>query len=574
MIKLVTVDEMRTIEAAADSSGISYDTMMERAGRAAADRAAAILADIPQPRITILTGPGNNGGDGLVAGLFIAQDNAEADVRFYLLKERAEDDPHMAVVREAGLFVATAENDHDYRVLKNMVASADLVLDALFGIGLRLPLRDEAARILRMANQAINARRRERPESLIIDPSQPAQIPRPPRLYVLAIDCPSGVDCDSGEVDQTTIPADETITFIAAKYGLVTYPAAAICGNLSVADLGIPESLKELKQITTRLIDAESIRSSLPDRASDSHKGTHGRALIIGGSLNYVGAPALAASAAYRTGAGLVTVATPRPVMASLAAHLHEPTWILLPHDMGIISENAVSVLADENLDSFRALLIGPGMGHDTASEDFLKTLLTESTTAHRTARRQIGFNITAADSPESDPTDSAENTLTLPALVLDADALNILATLEDWQEHLPENTILTPHPGEMARLTGMTTKVIQADRLSIARRYAGEWQTIILLKGAHTVIAAPDGKTAVLPFKNDALATAGTGDILAGIIVALLAQGMKPFDAALAGGYLHGLAGEFAIQHRSSRSLMAGDLVTYLGEALLALEA
>lgn len=599
MFKIVTPDRMRDIEAAIDSSGTSYQTLMERAGRAAADRALAILQEMSAtntdtnadkdtpPRVTVLVGPGNNGGDGLITGLLIAQDNPDADVRFYLLKERPDDDPYMPIIKDVGLFYAMADDDGDKRVLRNMVASSDLVIDALFGISVRLPLRDEAAKVLRAVNRALTERRTARPDSISIDPARPGQIARAPRVYVLAIDMPSGLDGETGKLDAAALHADETITFIAAKQGQFMFPGAQAVGALRLANLEIAPTFDDLKSEQTTIIDAETIRNMLPAREADSHKGSFGKALIVSGSLNFMGAPALCAEAAYRAGAGLVTIATPRPLAATLAAQLREPTWLLLPHDMGVIAESAVSVLVDE-IDTYKSLLIGPGLGTDKTTRDFLAQLLAQSTKQAAPPKRKLGF---ASLVDDDDETHDEQKTVTLPPLVIDADGLNLLAEMDDnneqsesdetkegqitWHKRLPENTIITPHPGEMARLAKMDTREVVENRWTLAREKAAEWQTIILLKGAHTLIAHPDGRMAVLPFKNHALATAGTGDVLAGLIAGLLAQGIKPYEAAIIGGYLHGFAGDIAAAHiRSGRSMIAGDVIHALATAFGQIEA
>lgn len=558
MFKVVTVAQMREIEAAADASGTSYDEMMQRAGRAAADRAQALISHLPEPRIALLIGPGNNGGDGMVCGLHLAQDNDQAQVRFYCLKERADDFTEIA--REAGLFIAKAEDDHDGRVLRNMVASSDLVIDALFGIGVRLPIREEGAKVLRFANQAINARRRERPDNPVILPTHPQSDPKPPQLTVLAIDCPSGLDSDTGALDKNVIPADETITFIAAKKGQLTFPGAASVGRLSLAGLDV--TIARHQATEGALITGEAVRELLPPRPLDSNKGTFGKALIAGGSVNYVGAVGLSAMAAYRSGAGLVSVAAPMPVVAALAGSHLEVTWFMLAHDMGVIAEKAAETLLKE-AGAYDALLIGPGMGREKTSGDFLRAVLTQPREDQPKPRKKaLGFGRVH----DHDETTSADDqAVRVPPLVLDADALNLLSEMDDWPALLPENTILTPHPGEMGRLCGLATSEIVANRWQIIREKAAAWQAVILLKGAHTLIAAPDGRLAALPFKTDALATAGTGDVLAGIIAGLLAQGMKPYEAALVGGYLHGLAATDG----PGRALIASDLFESLEKPL-----
>lgn len=559
MIKVVSVEQMRRVEAAADTSGVSYEQMMEHAGRATAERAKAFLNRLPnteEARITVLIGAGNNGGDGLVAARILAQET-QALVRLYLLKRR--DDPLFEAAQQTGAFIAFAKDDQRYRVLTNMIASAHLVIDALFGIGVTLPLRDDAAKVLRAAKAALNETDDESIEDGVIAPADIASRRRQSRPYVLAVDCPSGLNCDTGEIDRNALPADETVTFIAAKPGLFAFPGAEAVGALSIAGIGVPQSVEGLKDEPRFVVDADHVLSLLPARRPDAHKGTYGRALIVGGSVNYTGAPGLAARAAYRAGAGLVSVGAPTPTISALAAGMLEATWLLLPHDMGALSSAAAPILREE-VANCQAMLLGPGWGNDKATRDALQKLLAKSETPR--SKRAIGFS---ASAPAGE---SAAEQTPLPPLVIDADGLNLLGELENWRELLPAETILTPHPGEMSRLSSVDTADVQARRWEIAADKSREWNAIVVLKGAHTLIAHPDGRVAVLPFKTAALATAGTGDVLAGLIAGLLAQGMKPFDAAVCAGYLHGAAGEMAAKTRgSARGVVAGDVLDALGE-------
>jgi len=564
LFKVVTVEQMRAIEAAADAAGFSYEQMMNNAGQAAANRALKIISGIDAPRVTLFIGAGNNGGDGLVTGLHIVQENPDAQVHFYLLKDR--NDKYIQAVRAANMLLTLSEHDADKRVLRNLVASSDLVVDALFGIGIRLPIRAEAMHILRQCKRAIHERRSARPDLVTVNPAHTHQIPQAPPLYVLAIDCPSGLDCDTGTIDQNAIAADETITFIAAKRGLFTFPGAAAVGELSIAEIGIPNDVDAYTAVTYYVADSDAMKQMLPPRKLDSHKGRYGKSMIAAGSVNYIGAPALAAEAAYRAGSGLVTVAAPGPVTAALAGQMREATWLMLPHDMGVIAESATKVLAKE-LHTYDALLIGPGLGTEKTTDDFLRTLLQQSSaTQMKPGKRKIGFRI---DEAAEKPTDEAEDEmLKLPPLVIDADGLNLLAQTDKWWELLPENTILTPHPGEMARLAHIETSKVQNNRVQLAIEKAKQWQVVLVLKGAHTLISNPQGEVTVLPFKTDALATAGTGDILAGIITGLLSQAMKAYEAAVIGAYVHGLAGQLAGKRYGSRSTIAGDVSQLIGEA------
>lgn len=535
MIKIVSVEAMRRIEAAADAAGISYVTMMERAGTATAARVLLILDELQlaDARVTVLVGTGNNGGDGLVAARVIAE-SGKAQVRIYQLKPRDEHDPHLQAVRQLGLFVADAVNDQQYRVLRNMVASTDILIDALFGIGLRLPLRNDAVKVLRNVQQAIHERNQTRVTTAFSTPHQPRSSSIPP-LRVIAVDCPSGLDCDTGEIDKNAINADETITYIAAKPGLFKFPGAAAVGELHVASLDIPPDLPELAAEKCLLANGALAQRLLPPRPLDGHKGTFGKALIIGGSRHYLGAPGLSAAAAYRAGTGLVTVAASPKVVQVNAARLFEPTWLPLPSD----GQQAAELLLKEAA-GYDVLLIGPGWGRSEETRALLHTLLNPS----------------------------------LPPLVIDADGLNLLSELDNWSQRLPPNTILTPHPGEFARLAGINIDYVKSNRWELALEKSAKWNVVLVAKGAHTVIAAPDGQLTALPFKTDALATAGTGDILAGLIVGFLAQGLKPYDAAVLGAYVQGLAGQNAGKTaHSRRATIASDILAEIGRAFELIE-
>lgn len=567
MIKVVSVKEVRKIEAAADVSGLSYDTMMQNAGRAVAIRVNQLLAGRPDARVTVLVGPGNNGGDGLVAGYRVAQES-KTQVRFYLLRERSDEDSNFKAVKDAGLFIALSENDHDFRLLRNLVASADLVIDALFGIGVKLPLKSEIAKVLRNTQQALDDEQKPvHLEGELITPSLPVVSTRHVRPYVVAVDCPSGLDCDTGAVDKNTIRADETITFIAAKPGLFQFPGAGMVGNLHIATIGMPEDLPEINAVNSFVVDAASIHDLLPERPPNSNKGTFGKTLVVAGSINYIGAAGLSSIAAYRSGTGLVTVAAPAPVVAALSTQLLEPTWLLLPHDMGVVSESAASVIQKE-MKTYDVMLLGPGWGRETTTGELLVKLFAIS--SKPSATRSIGFVSSSENARTPEDTDKGK----MPQLIIDADALNLLSEIDNWWEMLPARTVITPHPGEMARLSKMETAEVIEQRWEVASQKAAEWNVVLVLKGAHTLVADPDGHLAVLPFKTDALATAGTGDVLAGIIAGLLAQGMQPFEAAYTGVYIHGLAGEQAgAALGNTRSVIASDVLNAIPAALTLLE-
>ena len=544
MHKIVTVEEMRLLEANADAAGVSYAEMMELAGAALADVVQARLSEIEDVLVVVLTGPGNNGGDGLVAGRLLAE--AGATVKFYFLRPPDEDDPNVQLARAADLFMADAENDQRWRVLKNMLRGVDVLIDALFGTGVRLPLSATASKLLQQVGKNISAAEKA-----------------PLRV---AVDVPSGFDSDTGEIDKSVIRADVTLTFGAAKIGQFCFPGADVLGELVLAEIGWPAKLDGLADIALDLADDSSVSALLPPRPRNAHKGTFGTALVIAGSVNYTGAAFLAAKSAYLGGAGLVTAGIPMGLHGVIAAQLPEATWVILPSDMGVIADGAVSI-ARKATAKAAALLLGPGWGTEKATLSFLRGLLSGATEKTST---EFGFQPL---DEEVNPS-AAEDSGSLPPLVVDADGLKLLAKIEAWPGRIPPETILTPHPGEMAILTDLPKDDVQADRIGFAQRFAAEWGHLVVLKGAFTIVAAPDGRTTIQPFATSALARAGTGDVLAGLIVGLLAQGMGAYEAAVAGAYIHGLAGELAAdQIGTTASVLAGDVMEFIPKALVALK-
>ena len=292
MIRIVSVARMREIEAAADASGIHYAQLMESAGQALATRATALLAERNPAQILVLVGVGNNGGDGLVAARLLVRQPGYR-VCCYLLRPRPAD-ALLGSARNAGAEIVHAEDDLQLDKLDSCCGSTDLVIDALLGIGLRLPLRSEVARLQVRVSQTLGSRRqRQAPDIRIPASPQAARADRAP--LVLAVDCPSGLDCDSGSLADETLPADETLTFIAVKPGMLRLPGALACGRLTVASAGVPDDFPQLLGEPCVLADARLTRELLPSRPHDAHKGTFGRLLIVGGSVNYRGAPGLSA---------------------------------------------------------------------------------------------------------------------------------------------------------------------------------------------------------------------------------------------------------------------------------------
>jgi NAD(P)H-hydrate epimerase len=322
-----------------------------------------------------------------------------------------------------------------------------------------------------------------------------------------------------------------------------------------------------LESVNIEVADEELVFGLLPERPMDAHKGTFGTALIAAGSASYTGAALLSGKAAYRAGAGLVTLAVPSMLHGTLAGQFPEATWALLPHERGGIAREAAKALL-KHFERATALLVGPGFGMEDVTLEFLKDLLTEETAPKKVSGR-IGF-LQEVDEKEK----KEETAAHLPPMVIDADGLKLLVKIEGWYKSLPAPAVLTPHPGEMGVLTGLSVEEIQADRIGVATRYAKEWGHVVVLKGAFTVIAEPEGSVTVIPVASPALAHAGTGDVLAGLIVGLRAQGLEAYDAAVAGAWIHAQAGLIAAGDLgSTASVLAGDVLEAIPDVMADLE-
>jgi ADP-dependent NAD(P)H-hydrate dehydratase / NAD(P)H-hydrate epimerase len=512
-MKILTAEQMRKAEQKCAISGTPTSVLMENAGRAVAE---AIRNEVNTNGLSVLVlvGPGNNGGDGLVAGRYLR--TYGFGVNFYLIGNRPDSDVNVTLAREHGLSIVLADQKN-LAQLEEWLSSADIVLDALLGIGKSRPVSGLLADILEMVSKT----RKQRPG-----------------MRIIALDLPSGLDADTGVVDPACLFADNTITLGFPKPGLFIMPGAERAGKIQVVDIGISHDMAESQ---SELLTVEMVKPILPHRPLISNKGTFGKVMVVAGSINYTGAAYLACSGAIRAGAGLVTLAIPTSLHPILASKLVETTYLPLPENSpGEPGPEAAKMLARE-LDGYRTILIGPGLGKSRGTSELIESLI---------------FN----------------KNKSVIGMIIDADALNALSkhgfSTEIWQR-MADDAILTPHPGEMARLTGMTVDQVQSDRLGLAARKAKEWHKIIVLKGAYTVIAAPDGRVLVSPFANPGLASAGTGDVLAGVIAGLVAQHVPLFDAAAAGVYIHGKAGEIVTSNLGDTGMAASDLLPVLPKVI-----
>lgn len=520
-MKIVTAAQMTAIEQAAARAGVTADALMENAGLSVAQATRDELnATTAGARIAVLIGPGNNGADGLVAARHLRRWGAETVC--CLLTPRPDLDPKLALARQYGVAIVAGPD-----ALEPLLRHSQLVLDAVLGTGrsrsLAGPIRDAMLRLQQARN-----------------------LPQPPLL--LALDLPTGLNADTGEVDPACPEFDVTLALGYPKPGLLRWPSegvegAARAGRLRILDIGIPPNLPEEQAVDLELLTPQWAAAQLPPRPPDSHKGTYGHALIIAGSRHYPGAAWLSSQASVRTGAGLTTLASPQSVHPIAAAKSPEAIHLPLPEDeSGRIAPPAADVIRHSDR-RFTAALIGCGLGRSDAVTEFIRRVLF------------------SAD-PEGLPP--------MP-VIIDADGLNNLAAIENWPARARRPLLLTPHPGEMSTLTGRPVAEIQSDRVAAARQWAAQWGVTLVLKGASTVIAAPGQPTRIAPYANPGLATGGTGDVLSGIIAGLLAQGTPP-AAAACGVYLHAAAARRVTDCLGQTGLAASDLLPALPPTIAAL--
>jgi len=517
-VKIVTTDQVREIEEQAVEVGISLETLMENAGRVVAAEVKRVLLGAIGKRVVVLVGPGNNGGDGLVAARHLHSWGAR--VVICLCAPRTKKDKNFNLALECGIPLIPAYEGGSLAELDASLSAADVIIDALFGIGKVRPIEG----VFREVLERVSRTRERRPQPLLV-----------------AVDLPSGLNSDTGEVDPVCPYADITVTLGYPKMGLFRFPGAERVGKLVIADIGIPPNLAQ--DIKLELITGEWVGQTLPRRPLNANKGSFGKVLVVAGSINYIGAAYLASMGAARVGAGLVTLATARSLQPILASKLTEVTYIPLPEaEPGVIGLEAASTLAP-HVRGYDVLLLGCGLGQHPQTVKFVKSLLLAS--------------------PKS----------AIGSLVVDADGVNILAKVPQWWRKLNKDAILTPHPGEMARLLGVSVKEVEEDRLSTVQRSAREWEKTIVLKGANTVVAASGGEAKINNAANPALASAGTGDVLSGAIAGLVAQGLSPLQAAACGVYLHSRAGEAVSRELGNAGVIATDLLPALPRVIKALK-
>jgi len=508
-VKIVTAEQMRELDRKAiQERGVPSLALMENAGRAVAEAAQRLTEDCPKRPIVVLCGRGNNGGDGFVAARHLVEMGRKVEVLLAAARADIAGDAreNLSRLEAAGILpTEIADTESVPRAFNH----ASLLIDALLGTGLSGKVRGPIGKLIEIINAS----------------GKP----------VLAVDIPSGLDADTGEPLGIAVRAAETVTMGLPKLGLYLYPGIDHAGRVTVADIGFPSNLIAESAAVADLTGRAWVRMLLPERPRSAHKGRFGRVLVIAGSVGMTGAACLCGDAALRIGAGLVTVGCPASLNDILEVKLTEVMTLPLPETYERTLDTRALAVILEHAEAANVLAIGPGISRHPDTAVLVRRL------------------VARVDKP----------------MVIDADGLNAFADASVLLEGDHAPAVLTPHPGEMSRLMGVPTEKIQARRAYFSEAAANRFRSVIILKGACSLIAEPGRHLALNPTGNPGMATGGTGDVLTGIVAGLIAQGLLPFEAAAAGAYLHGLAGDIAARQVGEASLVAGDVLAALPQAI-----
>ena len=514
-MKVVTAAEMRQIDKdTIEGIGIPGIVLMETAG---SEIVRAIERHYPTAqRIGVLAGKGNNGGDGLVIARQLA--HAGREVKIFLISPAesftGEALTNLNIARNLGLQIEKILTD----ATSIDVLGSELLVDAILGTGLRGAVREPVANIINAIND----------------------LPIP----ILAVDLPSGLDADTGNPLGTCLQADRTVTIGLPKRGLLLHPGAELAGKLEVVDIGFPKQVIDAQNIKVSWTTKKHAVEWIPPRSPASYKGSYGRVLVVSGSTGMTGAAALASEAALRVGAGLVTLAIPKSLNPILEVKLSEVMTLPLPEtEAGSLAESATSTILEYAEKTKSVLAIGPGLSQHPETVELVHQLVKEN--------KEQGLGL---------------------RMVIDADGLNALAQATDLISLLEIETVLTPHPGEMARLTNIPISTLETNRIGAAEEFANQYGVTLVLKGAPTVTSNPNGEIWINSTGNPGMATAGMGDVLTGIIAGLMAQYVPSETAAVLGVYLHGLAGDIAAEKLGMHGLIAGDVLQAIPQAISSL--
>ena len=500
---IVTTAQMKAAEERSEQLGVTRVTLMQNAAEQCLDFIKHSLGKIAYKRFAILAGSGSNGGDGVELAALLKEEGG--DVTLLLTDKLPDTEVARACMEKRSEKPSTVSCKENSAAAKDLLKTADVIIDCVFGTGFHGELPAAAADMFGCANTEC-------------------------RALKIAVDIPSGINGDSGAAAENAFRADITLVLGAMKKGLLNHPACELCGETAVLDIGITDDCyNEYEGIFT----PPSITDKLPPRPPYANKGTFGKLLNIAGSINYIGAAILSSKAALRIGTGLVTLASTEYVMGAVASAMPECVYLPLHQDDRGYIYSANAKMIAEAAQSADAVSIGCGMGNNENTAAIVQTLLR------------------AGNCP----------------VILDADGINSIADNINVLKDNDRPIILTPHPGEFARLLGKSVAEVQADRLDLARRFAKDMGVILLLKGMNTVTAAPDGTVTVNPTGNNALSKAGCGDVLTGIIAGLAAQGVQGYDAAVLGAYIHGKCADELVKTQGSASVLASELVDCLGK-------
>ncbi len=485
--------------------------LMENAGLALLQALERRWPEVSRGHVTILTGAGNNGGDGFILARHLWHRGTDVQVVMLATVGRLRGDARRAyeMARAYGVPMVSATTPQAWSRVAPVLQRTTVIVDAMLGTGLQRPASGVYADVIAAVNE----------------------VQKP----TVAVDIPSGLSADHGQVLGPHISATHTVTFALPKRGLLTYPGAAAVGELDIIDIGIPQGAVAAEAIDVAMLEEADVRLLLPERQANAHKGSHGHVLVVAGSIGKSGAAVLASQAALRAGAGLVTLAIPAGLNAAMEVQLTEVmTLPVAESPTGCMAATAVDTI-DAFMPNTSAMVLGPGLGVGPETKQVVQHLLQRTSVP----------------------------------VVLDADGLTLVAHDPQMLQTCPAPLILTPHPGELGRLLEMSPAGIQADRLEVALDFVRDTGVHLILKGAHTVIYTPDGQRWINCTGNAALATAGTGDVLAGLIGALLAQGLSPLQSAQGGVYIHGLAGDRVRAGLGATGLIASDLIRELPRAM-----
>ncbi len=495
--------------------GLPGAVLMENAGRGVFHLLKERYPDLADKKVIVFSGKGNNGGDGFVIARALMDLGCRVDLLLLgqVASLKADAKLHAGIAIKAGVPVHEIDSG-SLKKFQHSVRHADILIDAIFGTGFKPPATGFFAEVIDWVNSA--------------------------EKFIVAVDIPSGLDADTGQILGPHVQADLTAAFGCLKRSHCLYPAATSMGDVALVDIGLPRQSVAEEKVRVLSPEKDDIRRTLAPRPEDAHKGSFGHVLVVAGSVGKGGAAGLTALAALRSGCGLVTLALPESVQKAVEFHpLEVMTVPLRETSTGAISLDALDALV-EQFAGKAAIAIGPGLSTDPATVDLLGRLLP------------------LAPCP----------------LVIDADAINGLAASGFELSGLPVEAVLTPHPREMSRISGLSVEAVQADRIGAATDFASRHRVHLVLKGAASVIAFPDGSAWINPTGNPGMATAGSGDVLTGIIAGFIAQGLPVSQAALAGTWCHGAAGDRAAQSTGRIALIASDLLDMLPATLTSLTA